>query len=263
MAPSQWASGAAYEGYIGRWSRPVATAFIRWLSLPAHQRWLDFGCGTGALSQAILAEAHPHLLIGYDRSPQYVAHATSTIRDPRCRFVVGELPALPQAPGEFDVVVSGLVLNFLPTPPLALHAFKDRLRPGGTVAAYVWDYAQGMQLLRAFWDAVIALDPSARAHDEGVLFPLCAPEPLRQLFTEAGLTAVAVTELTVTTAFESFDDYWTPFLGAQGPGGHYVSELAPRRRDQLADHLRRTLPFQADGTLHLTARAWAVRGIAG
>jgi len=262
MAGSPWTAGTAYEAYIGRWSRPVAAAFLRWLDLPAGGTWLDFGCGTGALSAAVLAHASPRLFLGCDRSPQYVGLAQATITDPRSHFHVAELPDLPTTPGGFDAVVSGLVLNFLPDPPDALRRFQRLLRPTGTVAAYVWDYAAGMQLLRTFWDAVTALDPSALALDEARLFPLCQPDPLVDLFQRAGLRSVKVTGLTVPTHVRSFEDYWTPFLGAQGPGGQYVAGLDKVSRARLEAHLRASLPFQADGSLDLTARAWAVQGVA-
>lgn len=262
MADSSWTGGTAYEAYIGRWSRPVAAAFLRWLHLPPRLAWLDFGCGTGALTHAILAGADPRLVLGCDRSPQYLEHARTAITDPRCDFQVAESATLPATPGGFDAIVSGLVLNFLPDPVSLLHAFRGAVKRGGTIAAYVWDYAGGMQLLRTFWDAATALDPAAGALDEGRLFPLCHPDRLQQLFQNAGLASIGVTDLTVPTSLAGFEDYWRPFLGGQGPGGQYVAGLDPAGRDRLAARLRATLPSKADGTLPLTARAWAVRGVA-
>ena len=262
MSDSAWTGGTAYEAYIGRWSRLVAADFLRWLDLSPQLAWLDVGCGTGALTGAILAHASPRLVVGCDRSSEYLGHAKATITDPRADFQVAELAALPTTPNGFDVVVSGLVLNFLPDPSAALARFRSALRPGGTIAAYVWDYASGMQLLRTFWDAAAALDPSASALDEGHLFPLCHPAPLRRLFAESGLTSVEVTDLTVPTPLAGFEDYWRPFLGGQGPGGQYVAQLAPSDRDRLATRLRATLATDTDGTLALTARARAVRGVA-
>lgn len=254
-----WAGAAAYEAYIGRWSRPVAALFVRWLDLAPNAAWLDFGCGTGALSQAILDHAKPRLVIGCDRSPQYVGHAAATITDSRAQFRAAEPAALPSVPGGFDAVVSGLVLNFLPDPAGALRAFRQIVAPGGAVAAYVWDYAEGMQLLRMFWNAVTALDPAARERDEAT----SAPAPLRQLFQGAGLGEVVMSQVTVPTRFASFEDYWTPFLGGQGPGGQYVVQLSPAQRARLEERLRAELPFERDGSLHLEARAWTVRGVAG
>jgi hypothetical protein len=131
---------------------------------------------------------------------------------------------------------------------------------GGTIAAYVWDYAEGMQLIRFFWDAAVALDPAAARMDEGPRFPLCRPDALVQLFAAAGLQRVEVTAIDIPTPFASFDDYWRPFLGGQGPAPAYAMALDEAARARLRDRLRERLPAQADGSIRLTARAWAARG---
>jgi SAM-dependent methyltransferase len=255
-----WASGAAYEPYVGRWSRLVARDFLAWLALPPGARWLDLGCGTGALSAAILAHAAPREVVGIDPSAGYVAYAREQVRDPRARFVVGDARALPGAAGACDAVVSGLVLNFVPEPGRALAEMARVARAGGTVAAYVWDYAGRMELMRHFWDAAEALDPAAHELDEGRRFPLCQPGPLADLFREAGLGEVAVRAIDVPTVFRDFDDYWSPFLGGQGPAPGYVMALDEERRVRLRERIRAALPFRADGSIHLLARAWAARG---
>lgn len=257
-----WDDGATYEPYVGRWSRLVASRFVRWLAIPLRSSWLDFGCGTGALSQAILAHAAPRLVIGCDRSAGYVAFAKEHTSHAHAQFVVAQLPELPGIDGGFDAVVAGLVLNFLPAPVDGVTAMMSRARPAGTVAAYVWDYAEGMQLMRVFWDAAVSLDAAARTLDEGNRFPLCQPESLAQLFESARLREVAIQSIDVPTVFRNFDDYWTPFLGGQGPAPGYAMSLTPQRRAQLRDAIRQRLPSAADGTISLTARAWAVRGIA-
>ncbi|MFE9444488.1 hypothetical protein ACFYO2_37160 [Streptomyces sp. NPDC006602] len=134
------------------------------------------------------------------------------------------------------------------------------MRPGGLVAAYVWDYAGGMEFLRHFWDAAIAVDPSARALDEGVRFPLCRPEPLRELWTEAGLVETTATPIEVPTRFAGFADLWDPFLAGQGPAPGYAAALSPDVRALLRETLREAVPTGPDGTIELKARAWAVRG---
>src|SRR5579883_2436886 len=173
-----WASGAAYEPYVGRWSRLVAREFLAWLRLPVERRWLDVGCGTGALSEIILKHAAPREVIGIDRSAGYVAYVRRQVQDPRAHFGVGDARALPYAAAIFDVAVSGLVLNFVPEPERAAAELARVTRAGGTVAAYVWDYAGRMELMRHFWDAAVALDPTALELDEGRRFPLCRPGPL-------------------------------------------------------------------------------------
>lgn len=255
-----WDDGSAYDPYVGRWSRPVAASFLAWLAVPPRAAWLDFGCGTGALSQAILTDATPQIVIGCDRSPGFVAYAKRQTPDPRAQFVVAELSDLPRVDGGFGAVVSGLVLNFLPSPGDGLAALVARARRGAIVGAYVWDYAAGMQMMRVFWDAAVELDAAAQGLDEGVRFPLCAPQPLRALFESAGLGRVDVQPIDVPTVFRDFDDYWTPFLGGQGPAPGYARGLPPDRRDLLRDTIRRRLPIALDGTIPLQARAWAVRG---
>src|SRR5437870_332198 len=148
-----WASGASYEPWVGRWSRLVAREFVRWLAVPVHACWLDIGCGTGALSQTILEMASPQVMRGVDTSEGYLAYARQQIQDPRAEFLLGDATSLPVESAAYDAVVSGLVLNFVVQPLQALGEMVRAVQKGGTVAAYVWDYAGQMQLLRFFWDA--------------------------------------------------------------------------------------------------------------
>ena len=254
-----WNQGDAYERFMGRWSRRVAPLFLDWLSPQPGLRWADVGCGTGALSRAILAQASPAALLGLDPSPGFVATAAEGVHDPRVTFSVGDAGSLPAA--SMDVVVSGLVLNFVPDPGQALEQMAAAA-PGGVVAAYVWDYAEGMQLLRRFWDAVVALDPEAARLDEGPRFPLAHPESLRRAWERAGLVDVAQQALVVDTVFDGFDDYWTPFLGGQGPAAGYVAALDPAARERLRERLAAELRPGPDGRISLSARAWAILGSA-
>jgi SAM-dependent methyltransferase len=255
-----WASGAAYEPYVGRWSRLVAREFLAWLGMPAGGCWLDLGCGTGALGQTVLA-AGPAAVVGVDSSAGYAGYARGQTADPRAGFVVGDARALPLRDGVCDAAVSGLVLNFVPAPERAVAEMARVTRPGGTVAAYVWDYAGEMQLMRQFWDAAAALDPAARDLDEGRRFPLCQPGPLAALFRAAGLRAVATRAIDVPTVFRDFDDYWSPFRGGQGPAPGYAMALDEGRRAALCERIRAGLPVATDGSIRLVARAWAVRGV--
>jgi SAM-dependent methyltransferase len=259
-AAETWDRGEPLEQYVGRWSRLVAREFLAWLGVPPGRRWLDVGCGPGALVEAILRDVAPAAVDGVDRSEGYVAHARAHVTDPRARFVVGDAQALPSPSIPYDAVVSGLVLNFLPAPERALAEMVGVTRPGGTVAAYVWDYAGRMEMMRHFWDAAAALDPAAGPLDEGRRFPLCQPEALAALFRAAGLDGVEARAVDVPTAFRDFDDYWSPFLGGQGPAPGYAKSLDPARLAALRDRIRERLPVRADGSIHLTARAWAARG---
>jgi SAM-dependent methyltransferase len=257
-----WASGKDYEPYVGRWSRRVAAEFLRWLALPPGLVWLDAGCGTGALTQTILNLAAPSRVSGLDLSEGFIAFARGQIQDSRVHFEVGDAQALPFAPASQDVVVSGLALNFIPDSGRAMAEMRRVVRPGGTIAAYVWDYAGQMQLMRYFWDAAVALDPAAAPLDEGPRFPLCHPEALQELFKQAGLEQVAVRAIDIATDFNDFNDYWFPFLGGQGPAPAYVMALSVNNRKALRERLQASLPVERDGSIHLIARAWAVRGIA-
>jgi SAM-dependent methyltransferase len=242
--PEVWASGDAYEPYVGRWSGPVAADFLAWLDVGAGARWLDVGCGTGALSSAILTYCAPVEVLGIDPSEGYVAWAAADLDDPRARFSVAHATHLPAGP--FDAAVCGLVLNFVPDPAAALAAMRDAA-PGGVVAAYVWDYAGRMELMRHFWDAAAALDPAAADLDEGIRFPLCRPDRLEDLWYDAGLADVASQAIDVPTVFRDFDDYWSPFLGGQAPrpGLRDVAGRGAPCRATRAD------PFQ---TAHRTRR---------
>ena len=133
------------------------------------------------------------------------------------------------------------------------------VRSGGVVAAYVWDYAKQMELMRYFWDSAVALDPAADELDEGHRFPVCQPEPLAELFAQAGLHRVEVRPIDVPTVFRDFHDYWSPFLGGQAPAPGYAMSLSEERRSMLRDRIRSKLPIAKDGSIHLIARAWAVR----
>ena len=258
MERDVWVEGAAYEKYMGRWSAPVAAAFVEQLGVPAGRRWLDVGCGTGVLTAAVVAAADPHDVTGLDPSPGFVARARRQVD--RARFTVGSATALPFPHGRFDATVGGLMLNFVPEPTVAVAELTRVTAPGGVVAAYVWDYAGGMGMLRSFWDAVVRLDPTAAALDEGTRFPLCRPEPLRALWTGTGMEEVAVGEIEVPVVFADFDDYWLPFLGGQGPAPTYVASLDDARRAALRDMLAERLPTADDGSIPLRARAWTVRG---
>jgi SAM-dependent methyltransferase len=262
MADPVWADGAAYEAYVGRWSRLVARDFLRLLALPPGLRWLDVGCGTGALTATVLAESEPAQITGVDPAPGFLAHARDRVDDPRAAFEVGDARALPVADASVDVVVSGLALNFVPEPAQAVAEFARVLRPGGVAAAYVWDYAEGMAMMRHFWAAAEVLDPAVAELSDERRFPLCRPGALRALWTAAGFAAVAVRPVVVPTVFPDVAAYWTPFLGGQGAAPAYVASLAGPDRTALRDLLVSRLPVEADGSVRLTARAWAVHGTA-
>jgi SAM-dependent methyltransferase len=258
-ATDPWERGSAYERYIGRWSRRIAPLFLTWLDRPAGQRWLDVGCGTGALSAAVLESCAPASVTGIEPSEGFRQLAEQQLGS-RALVLPGSAESLPLDAGSCDVVVAGLVLNFVTDLPAALSEMARVAVPGGTVAGYVWDYAEGMQVIERFWDAAVALEPAAAPLHEGTRFALCRPAALQQALEAAGLDRVATTGLDLTAQFVDFDDYWQPFLGAQGPAPAYAMSLSEERRVMLRERLRHTLAATPGAPLRLQARAWAVRG---
>jgi len=255
-----WSASDRYEPYVGRWSRVVASEFLDWLALGDGLAWLDVGCGTGALAHTILERRAPRAVAGLDRSMDYVAAARDRTGNARASFLVADACRLPLPDERFDVAASALVLNFVSDPRAMVAGMSRVVRSGGTVALYVWDYGEHMELMRWLWDTAAEMDPAAAELDEGRRFTVCAPDPLFLLFARCGLSEVEVRPIDVATPFRDFDDYWIPFLGGQGPAPGYVMSLDEQRRTELRERLRRALPTKPDGSIALSARAWAVKG---
>ena len=254
----QWAAGDAYEHFMGRWSREIAKGFLTWLQAPTDAAWLDIGCGTGALISSLAASGQAGLAVGVDPSLDFVRYAAQHTK--QARFAVSDALALPLMNDAFDVVMSGLALNFIPNPAVALGEFVRVAKPGATVTAYVWDYAGKMEFLRYFWDAAVELDAAAATFHEGQRFPICHAEPLRQLWQDAGLAEVTVQAIDVATPFADFETYWHPFTFGNFPAPQYALALNEAQRATLKQRVQATIPTAADGSLQLIARAWAVRG---
>jgi ubiquinone/menaquinone biosynthesis C-methylase UbiE len=257
-----WQNGNAYERFMGRWSNLIAREFLSWLAVPSDGKWLDVGCGTGSLTRLILETNHPQSVVSVDASPEFVDFARQSITHPAVQFRVGLAQSLELESDQFDVVVSGLVLNFVPQPETAVAEMFRVLKPGGTIGIFLWDYADGMEMLRYFWDAAVTLDKNAEALDEGVRFPLCQRGRLESLVDECGLKQIVARPIEVVTYFQDFADYWTPFLGHVGPAPAYVMSLAPENRQKLEERVRSALPIANNGSISLVARAWAVKGTA-
>lgn len=256
-----WVQGEPFERYVGRWSRLVAQEFVAWLALPPGGRWLDVGSGTGALTAAILDVAAPAGVDGIDLSQGFVAYSQGHVRDHRVRFEIGDAQSLPVPVRPYDAAVSGLLLNFLPAPERAVTGMATAVRPGGTIASYVWDYAGRMEMMRHFWGGAVALDPAIADRDDGRRFSLCSAGWLAALFRGAGLTEVTTRWMEVPTVFRDFDDYWSPFLGGQGSAPSYLASLSASGREAVRDAVHARLPVGPDGSISLVARAWAVRGV--
>ncbi|HEX2114254.1 MAG TPA: class I SAM-dependent methyltransferase [Alphaproteobacteria bacterium] len=259
-----WQAGDSYDLYMGRWSRQVAPRFLDWLGAGEGLDWLEVGCGTGALSAAILTRCQPKSLLSIDPSEGFIARARVNVPDQRVTFQVGDAQALPAESASKDVIASALVLNFVPDRPKALAEMKRVARPGATIGFYVWDYpGGGMQLMNAFWKAATALDTNAQDLTEDKRFPFCTPEGLTDLVRRAGFSSVGCAPIEVPTVFTDFDDYWRPFTLGAGPAPGYCMSLASDARERLKEKLRADLPRAADGSIPLKARAWAVKAVAG
>jgi ubiquinone/menaquinone biosynthesis C-methylase UbiE len=248
-------SGTVYDRHVGRYGPALAAELLDFAGLPRGGRALDVGCGPGALTAALAARGHAVAAI--DPSEPFAEACRRRV--PGADVRVGAAEMLPFPDAEFDAVLSQLVLNFLTDAPAALAEMRRVARPGAIVAACVWDYASGMTLLRAFWDAAVALDPAAAEHDEGRVMRHCSPGELEELWRSAGLEAVRTGTLAATASYDDFDDLWSPFPEGVGPSGAYCASLAPERREALRDELRRRLG-EPDGPFELSARAFAVAG---
>ena len=254
-----WESCDSYEYYMGRWSRLVAESFIEWLSPSSGLKWLDIGCGSGALSEAIIYNHESTVLTAIDQSEDFVSTAQNRLSS-RVQCIVGNALSLPLGNSSVNIAVSGLVLNFIPEPEKALSEMRRVTDAGGTVAVYIWDYAGKVDFLRHFWDAAVDIKSEALNLHESNRFPDSNAEALKRLFEKAGFVDIETTSIEITTYFRDFDDYWKPFLGGQGPAHSFVLSLNEDKNNKLRHTLKLRLPTQQDGSISMVARAWAAKG---
>ncbi len=252
----------AYERFMGRWSRLVAPRLVDFTDLPERGRMLDVGSGTGSLAFAIAERKALARVLGIDPSQEYVAYATSRNRfADRASFEVGDAQHLRFADASFDAALSLLVFNFIPDSKKALMELHRVTKPGGKISAAVWDYGAGMRMLRTFWDAAVRTDRWAEDLDEKHM-PLCRAGELSALWRQVGFENVREQSIDIRMRFESFRDYWDPFLLGQGPAGSYVRRLERDKLQALRNDVQRLLSLSAEDTpFVLPARLWSVRGI--
>jgi len=256
-----FADAEAYERFMGRWSRLVAPRLVEFTGLPEGARVLDVGSGTGSLTFAITKRNGGARVFGIDPSKEYVAYASSRNPSPdRASFEPGDAQQLRFADASFDAAVSLLVFNFIPDPKRALSELRRVTKPGAILSAAVWDYGAGMRMLRTFWDAVVGIDPVAEKLDEKHM-PLCRAGELSVLWRQGGLEKIREQPIDVRMTFETFADYWEPFLLGQGPAGAYVRGLDRNKLQTLRGEVKRRLSLSDEDTpFVLPARVWAVRG---
>jgi SAM-dependent methyltransferase len=257
-----FAESDAYEQFMGRWSRRLAPLLVKFASVEERDSVLDIGSGTGALAFAMAEAILSVRVTGVDPSSRYVRYAQARTPSDRVQFSAGDAQALQMPDATFDKTLSLLVMNFIPDPVKALREMIRVTRPGGVVAAAVWDYGEGMEMLRVFWDEAVALDATVDARDERHM-PLCRRGELAAFWRAGGLQQVEEQPVVIELSFVSFDDYWLPFLGGQGPAGAYATSRSEAARVALASRLRRRLLAERqEGAFALQARAWAVKGVA-
>jgi len=254
------ASADAYDRLVGRYGEPLAAGLIGFAGVGPGMRALDVGCGPGALTAALARRLGSARVSGADPSEPFVEACRARL--PGVEVVRAGAEALPFADATFDAALAQLVVNFLPDAEAGVREMARVTRPGGVVAACVWDYSGGMTVLRAFWDAAHAVDPQRAADaDEGVM-RWCGEGELAELWRAAGLTGVRAGSLDVGAAYADFEDLWSPFTTGVAPSGAFCASLDPERRAALHDALQRRLGA-GDGPFELTARAWTAAGRVG
>ena len=255
-------SGNGYELQMGRWSRRLAGPFLDFSGCCDGESILDAGCGTGALTSVILKRTTTAQITGIDFSDAYVDHARRTVLEGRAQFEAGDICTLPYGNASFHRVLSLLVLHFVPETSKAVAELRRVARPGATVAAAVWDARGGFVAARIFMDSAAALYPSGvqmRAHS--YTRPMTRPGELAKAWRAGGLIDVRDTMLTIRMEFASFDDYWAPYEGKEGPGAQYTASLDTAEKERLRDVVRAAyLDGERDGPRSFAATAWAVRG---
>lgn len=253
--------GAGYERQMGRWSHRLASPFTNFAGVGSGERVLDMGCGTGSLTAEIVRRDGENSVVGLDYSEAYVNYAREQIGN-RGRFLVADGAVLPIRDGAFDRSLSQLVLHFVPDPLAAIGELRRVTRPGGVVAASVWDAGGGVMVNRLFCDTAAAVAPGGESFRQRIFGrPMTQPGELARVWRQTGFVGVEDTTLTIRMDFESFDDYWAPYVGGDGPYAAFVSTLDDAARATLTEAVRRAyLSGMADGPRSFTACAWAVRG---
>lgn len=255
--------GDGYERMMGRWSRRLAEPFLDFVGTADGERVLDLGCGTGSLASALVQRCRVAQVHGIDFAPAYIDHARRNQPDPRIAFEVGDACALTCPAHSFDRVLALLLLHFVPNPERAIAEMRRVARPGAVVGAAVWDVRGGFVANRLFFDTAAVLDPQAHERRaRNYTRPMTRPGELEIAWHAAGFTDIVATSLSIRMAFASFDDYWAPYIGKDGPGAEYVATLGDAERARLREAVRLAyVDGEPDGPRSFAALAWAVKGI--
>ncbi len=254
---------SGYEQLMGRWSQKLAQLFIDFAGLADGEKILDVGCGTGSLTFALAKVAALGEITAIDYSPIFVEAAIRRNTDPRIKIRQADACALPFENGTFDRALALLVLHFVPEAGKAVSEMHRVVRPGGVVAAVVWDHLGGMPGMRMMVDTVAALSEGGRQLRARYCFqPMVQPGEMKRTFVEQGLADVTETELMIRMDYQNFDDYWAPIAAGEGPLGKYMTTLDPAERVRTDTAVRDAYEAgRPDGPRSFANVAWAVRGI--
>jgi ubiquinone/menaquinone biosynthesis C-methylase UbiE len=259
-----FSAAEAYEQSMGSWSRRLAPLFIEFIGgIGDTERVLDVGCGTGSLACTILTMSSHAKIVGIDPSGSFIEYARSKNVDPRITFEVGDAQQLPYLEASFDKCLALLIMSFISDAPKAAREMRRVTKPGGIVATAMWDApGAGMELQRAFWNSVVALDPGGAERLRETQQRYRSAEALADLWLATGFSDVQVKALTISCDFRSFDEVWLYYTKTQGPAGTYVRGLSEDRQQALKERLRQELlGICPDRSISVRARAWAVRGL--
>ena len=249
---------AAYEQFIGRWSRSVGGVFLQWLAPPPHLQWLDIGCGTGVFTKLICDRYAPKTVFASDPSEAQIEYATRQSIAQRAEFHVADAQALPFADSSFDIVTAALVINFIPDRLPALAEMRRVLRAGGTVAGYVWDFAAELAPgwpLRLAMRKVGVNAPNVPGTED------TTAESLRRLFQRAKFECIETKTIDVTQSFPCFKDYWRALSSSYGPTTKIINAMNDAARARLAETVQAILPFGENGKIQYWARANAIKAV--
>jgi ubiquinone/menaquinone biosynthesis C-methylase UbiE len=254
---------AAYDAYMGRWSKRLASGFLDFAALVEGAAVLDVGCGTGSLAFEIAARRMVASIDALDYESEFVEAVKARKGAASINVRQGDAMALPYESAQFDMALSLLVLHFVPDAARAISEMVRVVRPGGVVAAAVWDSYGGMPSLRMFWDTVAAIHPPAEPRRRGLLIrPMTQPNELQIAFQHAGLSHVAATLLTIRMDFDSFEDFWIPAVFGQGTHREFLAGLREPTQRRIESGVRAAyLAGLPDGPRSFASSAWAVRGM--
>lgn len=254
-------TAVALEGYqrrIGRYGPSLARGFIAACGLAPPQRALDVGCGTGALTAELVRTLGPDAVAGAD--PHAVSVQICRERLPDVDVRVAPAEALPFGDASFDAALAQLVVAFMDDPRAGVLEMCRVVRPGGTVAACVWDFGEGMRALRAFWDAATAIDQAARDFDQANSHAYTTAEGLAELWSSAGIRDVRTGQVVAESRYADAADLWEPMQVPDGTPGRYLENVPAGRREEIRRRMLDALEVPDAGAFTLTARAWFVRG---